>query len=119
MSTLVWDGVGDRLYENGVTRGVLYKDDGVGVAWNGLISVEETSGDSVSPIHFDGVKFNDLVTLGDFEAKLKAYTYPDEFLPYEGVLEEQAGFFISNQPKSRFGLSYRTLIGSDIGGPAE
>lgn len=119
MTTLQWDSVGDRYYENGVSRAVLYTEDGSGVVWNGLISVEESVGDDVEPIYFDGTKFNDLVTLGDFQATLKAFTYPDEFLPYEGVLQEQAGFYISNQPKSRFGLSYRTLIGNDVGGPAQ
>lgn len=116
MSTLVWDAIGDRLYEIGVTKGVLYKEDSIGVAWNGLTSVEEIVSDSADSIYFDGVKFNDVVTLGDFEATLKAFTYPDEFLVFEGTLEDQTGVFISNQFKSRFGLSYQTLIGDDVSG---
>jgi hypothetical protein len=114
MAALVWDQVGDRLYENGVSRGVLYGFDGVGVSWNGLVSVEESVDTEVEAVHFDGIKFNDIVTIGDFTAVLRAFTYPEEFLFYDGTLEDQTGFYIMNQPKSRFGLSYQTKIGDDI-----
>jgi hypothetical protein len=116
MATLVWDQVGDRLYEIGVSKGVLYQDDGIGVPWNGLISVEESIDNEVEPVHFDGIKFNDIVTIGDFSAVLRAFTYPDEFDYYQGVMETQDGFFVTNQPLSKFGLSYRTEIGNDISG---
>lgn len=116
MATLTWDQTGERFYETGVSKGVLYKDDGYGVAWNGLTSVEEDVTDSIEPIYFDGVKFDEIVTLGDYTAILKAFTYPDEFMYYEGVVEDQKGFYVTAQPKKRFGLSYKTLIGDDVGG---
>ncbi len=116
MPALVWDQVGDRLYETGVSKGVLYKDDTFGVAWNGLTSVDEDVSTESEPIYFDGVKINDIVTIGDFNAVLHAYTYPDEFLKYEGTLQDQTGFYVMNQPQSRFGLSYQTKIGDDING---
>jgi hypothetical protein len=115
VATLTWDQVGERLFETGVSKGVLYKADGHGVAWNGLISVDNNQSDSTEPIYFDGVKFDDIVTQGDFTATITAYTYPDEFEPYEGSMEDQAGFFVLNQPPHRaFGLSYRTNVGDDI-----
>lgn len=117
MATLVWDQVGDHVYETGVSKGVLYGQGGYGVPWNGLTSVEESVSGEVEPVHFDGVKFNDIVTVGDFSAILRAFTYPDEFLYFEGTLEDQTGFFILDQDKSRFGLSYQTLIGNDVDGP--
>lgn len=113
---LTWDQVGERFYEVGVSNGVLYKDDRVGVSWNGLTSVEESVSSSVDPVYFDGVKIADVVTIGDVSAKLKAFTFPDEFLPYEGTLQDQSGFYVLNQPPGRFGLSYKTLIGNDISG---
>lgn len=116
MSTITWDGVGERLYETGVSKGVLYQSDGIGVPWNGLTSVQESSSDQVDSLHFDGTKYEDVVTLGDFSASLKAFTYPDEFLAYEGTLTEQDGFYIASQPKAQFGLSYQTLIGDDVSG---
>lgn len=117
MSTLVWDQLGDRSYESGVSKGVLYQENGDGVAWNGLTSVQESIDTSVDPVHFDGVKFNDLVTIGDFNGVIHAFTYPDEFLYYEGTIEDQTGFYITGQPHSRFGLSYQTEIGNDTTGP--
>lgn len=116
MAALVWDQVGDRLFETGISKGVLYADDGHGVAWNGLTSIEDSIDSEVEPIYFDGTKINDIVTIGDFSATLRAFTYPNEFLPYEGTIEDQTGFYILNQPQSRFSLSYRTEIGDDIEG---
>lgn len=114
MTTLVWDGAGDRVYETGVDRGVLYLADGSGVPWNGLTSVEDKSTGAVTPLYFDGVKYDDIYVQGDFVATLKAYTYPDEFMEFEGVREAANGFFVSGQTPKTFGLSYRTLLGNDV-----
>lgn len=116
MATLAWDETGQRFYETGVSKGVFYNVDGYGVAWNGLTSLEESVSNQVQAIYFDGLKFNDIVTLGDFSAVLRAWTYPDEFLPYEGILEDQQGFFVTDQPGSKFGLSYQTKIANDVDG---
>lgn len=117
MATIVWDEIGDRVYEIGVSKGVLYKADRTGVPWNGLTSIEETNNNSVDPVYFDGTKFSDIVTVGDFSATMKAFTYPDEFLVYEGNVQDQQGFYITNQPPTQFGLSYQTKIGNDVSGP--
>jgi len=116
MTRLAWDQVGERFYEAGVSNGVLYKDDRVGVPWNGLTSVDEKLPIDASPVYFDGHKINEIVTVGDFQASLSAYTFPDEFLEYQGTLQDQEGFFITGQPPKRFGLSYQTKIGSDVDG---
>lgn len=116
MSRLLWDQVGERFYEAGVDRGVLYLADGSGVSWNGLISVEEGfGGDSTTPVYFDGVKQRDAQNTGDFEATINAFTYPDQFLDYEGLENLGNGLFVDDQPAPlAFGLSYRTMIGSDL-----
>lgn len=114
MSNIVWDRIEDRTYETGLDRGVLFFPDGGGVPWNGLSSVDEVSKTTSEAIYFDGVKFNDLVILGDFSAVLKAFTYPEEFLEFEGLLEEQDGLYITEQPLSLFHLSYRTMIGTTL-----
>lgn len=114
MTALTWDQVGERVFEGGVDRGVLYLPDRSGVAWNGLISIEEQSTSSVSPAHFDGIKYADIVTVGDFEARLRAYTYPDEFLQFEGILEDQTGVSVTGQPVEQFHLAYRTRVGNDV-----
>jgi hypothetical protein len=116
MSALVWDQVGTHMFETGISKGVLYKDDSYGVPWNGLTAIEESTSNEVDPVHFDGVKFNDIVTIGDFTAVLRAFTYPNDFLYYEGTIEDQTGFYILDQPQSKFGLSYQTKIGDDVHG---
>lgn len=114
MTALVWDAQGDKVYETGVDRGVLYLEDGRGVPWNGLISAEDRSVNTTTPLYWDGVKFNDIVVIGDFIGVLKAYTYPDEFMEYEGVQEINAGMFVTGQRPKTFGLSYRTKVGNDV-----
>ena len=116
MATLVWDKIEDRFYEAGVCKCVLYKDDSYGVAWNGLTSVQEDVDNEVESVHFDGIKFNDIVTIGDFSGVIRAFTYPEEFLFYEGTIEDQTGFYALNQPQSKFSLSYQTNTGDAING---
>lgn len=119
MAQLVWDNVGDRLYETGLDRGVLYLENGNGVAWNGLTSVsEDVGGNTTTELYYDGVKYLDLSTISDFSGTLKAYTYPDEFLQFEGILEVANGMYADSQIRKPFGLSYRTLIGNDVEGTA-
>jgi len=113
MAAIVWDTPGERRYEHGLDRAVLLFPDGGGVAWNGLASVDENPDVSIEPFYFDGVKFADFVTLGNFSATMRAYTYPDEFLRYEGLVEDQTGFYLANQEPNRFHLTYRTMISDD------
>jgi len=114
MSVLVWDSAEDREYESGVDRGVLYPPSAPAVPWNGLTSIVEKSDQQLKPIHWDGMKINDLVILGDFEASMKAITYPDEFSDLEGVVQVNPGMYITNQKPKSFGLSYRTKIGNSL-----
>lgn len=114
MTRVQWHQPGDKLYEDGLDRGMLYVDGEIGVPWNGLISVEESVNHTVSPVHFDGIKYNDIVTYGNFAGKVRAFTYPDEFLPCEGILEDQQGVFVTEQNVKRFGLCYRTLVNDPL-----
>jgi hypothetical protein len=113
MATLVWDEIGKRVYESGVNKGVLYMPDGFGVPWNGLISVSEKHGSAVEPLYYDGVKFEDIVTTGEYSATIKAFTYPDEFLEFEGIEEYDKGIFVNDQKQGRFNLSYQTRQRND------
>ena len=86
MSKLIWDGTGDRLYETGTSKGVLYpynttsKAYTPGVAWNGLTAVTESpSGADESPLYADDVKYASLRAAEEFGATIEAYTYPDEW----------------------------------------
>lgn len=116
MPRLTWDSVGSRYYEAGVDRGVLYVD-GQGVAWSGLISVDESpSGGSARAFYLDGVKYLNLSSSEEFEATINAFYSPPEFDACDGALAIASGLFATNQPRKPFGLCYRTLIGNDTDG---
>lgn len=111
---LEWDEVGQRFYESGLDRGVLYLD-GVGQVWNGLISVEESVDDISVPVYIDDLKIRDLQKIGDYQASVSAYTYPNDFLACEGVVEID-NVFVDGQIPKTFGFSYRTRVGNDVEG---
>lgn len=110
-----WDKPGDRRYETGIDRGVLYAPDGA-VPWNGLVSVLENTERDVKSYYVDGVKFLDTAVVGAYSAKLQAFTYPDELEELMGSLQFAPGVFAHDQRSKSFGLSYRTLVGNDIDG---
>lgn len=120
-----WDKNGERKYETGVDRGVLYNYIpaagqapayfGNGVAWNGLTGVTESpSGAEATALWADNVKYLNLVSAEEFGATVEAYTYPDEFMPCLGYTSLVSGVIIGQQARETFGMSYRTLIGNDL-----
>ena len=118
MAKLIWDAVGDRLYETGVRQGVLYPmSNGTypkGVAWNGLTAITESpSGAEPTPLYADDIKYLNLMSAEEFAATVEAYTYPDEFAECDGSATLAAGVTIGQQPRKTFGLCYRTVLGND------
>ena len=121
MAILTWDNVGERLYETGVDRGVLYTpNNGVydsGVAWNGLVSVTESpSGAEATAQYADNIKYINLVSAEEFAATIEAYTYPEEFEKCDGSAELTPGVTIGQQARVPFAFSYRTKVGNDAAG---
>lgn len=114
MTELVWNAIEDRRYESGVSRGVLYPLGGPGVAWNGLLSVEESSdGGEVETFWFDGIAYSNVKSSSDYKATLKAFTCPPEFDACDGIRSIIPGFLITRQPRVQFHLSYRTEVNED------
>ena len=122
MPKLVWDKTGERFYETGVDRGVLYPQavGGTypkGYVWNGLTAVTESpSGAEAEPLYADNIKYLNLVSAEEFGANIEAYTYPDEFAACDGSAEISEGVVIGQQNRKPFGLSYRTIKGNDTDG---
>lgn len=117
MSRIEWNKAGERFFEAGVDRGVLYPRLGPGVPWNGLTAVgESTSGGELESLYFDGVKYLDVVSAEDFQADLSAYAAPAEFAASDGQKVLSPGLFVAHQPRATFGLCYRTLKGNDLVG---
>ena len=95
MTQLSWYKAHERIFDSGLSRGVFYTENELGVPWNGLISVKELeSGSKKTQRYIDGQKYGDPYSSGSFSATIDAYTYPEEFV--EGSI---------------FGLSYRTERG--------
>lgn len=118
---LTWDEDGERLYETGVEKGVLYVKNqstyGNGVAWNGLSKVSENpSGAEPTALYANNKKYVELMSNEEFAATIEAYTYPDEFAQCDGSQELVPGVRIAQQDRKQFGLSYKTLIGNDSEG---
>lgn len=119
MTKLKWDQTGERLYETGVSKGVLYpyanNAYANGVAWNGLINVSESpEGAEVTPLYADNIKYLNLMSAEEFKATIEAYTYPDEFAACNGEASLKEGVSIGQQSRKLFGLSYQTKIGNDV-----
>lgn len=116
---LQWDQEGQKLYETGVDRGVMYpmtdKGYGTGEAWNGLMSVDEKpSGAEPTALHANNRKYLELMSKEEFAGSIGAYTFPAGFRPCLGIKEMAPGVYVTQQTRVPFGLTYRTLIGNDL-----
>jgi hypothetical protein len=122
MAQLVWDDTGHRIFETGVDRGVLYIPNGAGVyingvAWNGLTTVtEKPTGAEPNAKYADNIKYLNLYSAEEFGATLEAFTYPDEFAPFDGLAIPVPGIAVGQQARRSFGLCYRSRLGNDVEG---
>lgn len=122
MPPLTWDQVGERFYETGVDRGVLYIPDAagvynLGVAWNGLTTVTESpTGAEPTPQYADNIKYLNMISAEEFGATIEAFTYPEEFAQCDGTALPEPGVAVGQQSRRLFGLSFRTRLGNDVEG---
>jgi hypothetical protein len=116
VARVVWGTFGEKFYEVGVDRGVLYVANS-GYAWNGLTTVTESpSGGEPQPVYIDGVKVINVASSEEFAATVEALNSPAEFAQCDGTVGIQNGLFVTQQPRKQFGLSYRTMVGNDAVG---
>lgn len=127
MAALTWDGTGERFWETGTKKGVLYpystsenKYIG-GVAWNGLTAVTESpSGAEETALYADDQKYGSMRSAEEYGFTIEAYTYPDEFAILDGTAtpEKAKGVYLGQQDRGTFGFSYVTTIGNDVSSEA-
>ena len=124
MPKLQWDQDGQRLYETGTAKGVLFvKDDAglynPGVAWNGLVSVKKSNdGAEESPLYADNMKYLSLTSAENAKGSIDAFTYPDEFEACDGSSAVNPGVYVGQQTRVPFGLAWSTIVGNDTQGNA-
>lgn len=117
MTRIDWAGVGERFFEAGIDRGVLYVDDNPGVPWVGLVNVNQSqSGGEAVPRYLDGVKISNRASPEEFEGTIEAFTYPIEFERCDGTYRIENGLRITQQRRKPFGMAYRSQIGNDVAG---
>jgi len=122
MPRITWDQQGEKEFETGIDRGVLYLagDDGDytdGEAWNGLTTVTESpSGAESNKQYADNQVYANLLSAEEFGGTIEAFTYPDSFAQADGTATPAPGVYVGQQGRAVFGLCYRTLIGNDTRG---
>lgn len=117
MTRISWSGVGDRTFEAGIDRGVLYVDGDVGVPWIGLVAINHgQAGGAAKPRYQDGIKISNRTAPEEFEATIEAITYPLEFERCDGTYLGENGLRLTQQRRKPFGMSYRSQVGNDVAG---
>lgn len=124
MVKLAWDQAGERLYETGTSKGVLFVQNGTGgyatgVAWNGLVSVKKSNdGAEDNPLYADNMKYLSLTSAENLKGSIDAFTYPEEFEACDGSKAVHPGVFVGQQTRVPFGLAWSTIVGNDTLGNA-
>lgn len=117
---IVWHDTGQKLYETGTSKGVLYPKTelgvyGAGVPWNGLISMTDApSGAEPEPQYADNIKYLELMSPEEQGLTIEAFHYPDEWGVCDGSAEPVEGVSIGQQPRRKFGISWVTQVGNEI-----
>ena len=122
MAKLVFDELGKRFYETGVSNAVLFPqaDDGTypkGVAWNGITAANESpSGAESNDQYADNMVYLSLTGAEKFEGTIEAFSSPAEFDECDGMKEISKGLTVSQQTRKQFGFAYKSILGNDIKG---
>lgn len=120
MSRVKWDADGERIYETGVEKGVLYPQSksgeyANGVPWNGLTNVTDSpEGGEVTTLYADDIPYLDLTSTEKYKATIEAYASPEEFDACDGTVSIAKGVTIGQQSRKKFGFCYTTLLGNDL-----
>lgn len=113
MSRLQWDKSGERFFETGVDRVVLYVLRSA-EAWNGITAINESpSGAEPSKIYADNVIYGVVLSPEEDALTIEAFTYPELFNKCIGRDAIIPGAYIGQQNHISFGICWRTKISND------
>lgn len=118
MTKLIWNAYGEKGFELGIEKAVLYVDGFSPVPWYGVSSINNTpSGGEITPSYIDGKKYLNTFAKQEFKSTIKTYSIPFELEQCLGNKAiEYPGIIATNQSTSFFNISYQTKIGNDIDG---
>lgn len=119
MPELVWDALEERFFETGVSNGVLYTPTAgvytAGVVWNGLTAVTASpSGAEPNKQYADNINYVTLMSAEEFNGTIECFTFPTDFLKFNGVVKTANGMQISGQSRGAFGFSWQSKKGNAI-----
>jgi hypothetical protein len=117
---LQWNQPNEKMFETGLSHALLWIQDpetGLyqnGVPWEGLFTVTETpTGRETNKLWAHNVQYTQILSDEELEGKIEAYQYPPELDAAMGVSRPYPGVKVSEQKRTRFALSYQTIINSD------
>jgi hypothetical protein len=117
---IVWDETGNRKYETGTDRGVLYLYGSKaapyanGTGWDGLTGMTlAPSGAEATDLWADNIKYLTMRSAEQLGLTISAYQSPKEFDECDGAASIAPGVTIGQQKRKMFGITYRSIIGND------
>lgn len=114
MARLKWDKAGERFWETGVDRVVLYIGNSA-EAWSGVTAINESpSGAEPTKIYADNVVYGVVMSPEEDSLTIEAFQYPELFNRAIGRAELAKGAYVLQQDRVPIGLCWRSKIGSDL-----
>lgn len=118
MSKLQWDKTGERYYETGVDRVVIYAL-GSAEAWSGVTAINESpSGAEPTKIYADNMVYGVIMSPEEDSITIEAFQYPELFNRAIGRRRLAQGAYILQQDRVPFALCWRSIIGNDLNNDA-
>ena len=122
MSRLVWDDTGNKKFEMGTKKMVLFVGGSggeyqAGIAWSGItgVTISNTGGDETA-LWADDIKYGSLRAAEECGGTIEGYQCPREFYPCDGIVQLAPGVYIAQQDRVPFGAAFVTTIGNDTQG---
>ena len=118
MTKIVWNASGERGFETGIEKTVVYTNNFSPVPWYGVASITNTpTGGEVAGSYYDGKKYLNSFSKQEFKATIKAYSIPFELENSLGKkMLGNVGLSVTQQESSFFNISYQTKVGNDTQG---
>ncbi len=114
MARLKWDKAGERFWETGVDRVVLYIGNSA-EAWSGVTAINESpSGAEPTKIYADNIVYGIIMSPEENAVTIEAFQYPELFNRAIGRAELAKGAYVLQQDRVPIGLCWRSKIGNDL-----